>query len=411
VPIPLNQLAAQFPDAGTDREDFESKLVRVSCAAEVHSVDKKSTAIPSRLLRSNKELELLDEHARSADQDRTCPHCRLTHGALYDPAPPIAVLNHQARIQAEFDPDTNVSAAEIKHFQVLLPREVAIAFIELGHPLNWPKAAPELFAACTPAFYHRGDDWRFDMSAADWRSALKYDGRAFIREVVTLPWTPDIATVVDNIIRIDPRDQRHFDSIPPDLAEAEGRALAFDYSVEACRASRVGTLVDAPGVDIDGGHFDAIAVPVDTAVQMHLLDGLTPRDLRHLELDFGARDSSGPNSVKNLILQGSIDLTIPSSDAQKARQAASNADAVRRLAVSLREKWGVEFWVVDVSARKEIHYTDPPGSTTPLWAVITWMAPAALFVLLNRGICQTPHFLISEFLREHKPMSSREEAP
>src|SRR4029078_3835533 len=71
----------------SQRESNLNRVARLSAAAVLYSVDKKRTAASSRVL-SGRERTLLDdlckERAPRADVERTCPHCRLLYGTVYD---------------------------------------------------------------------------------------------------------------------------------------------------------------------------------------------------------------------------------------------------------------------------------------------------------------------------------------
>jgi hypothetical protein len=58
---------------------------------------------------------------------------------------------------------------------------------------------------------------------------------------------------------------------------------------------------------------------------------------------------------------------------------------------TLVTRWGELPWLVTITTSKRLRYTAPGDTPLSLWAALTWMAPAQLFVFINRVVSQTPH--------------------
>jgi hypothetical protein len=63
------------------------------------------------------------------------------------------------------------------------------------------------------------------------------------------------------------------------------------------------------------------------------------------------------------------------------------------------------FSLLTMSARKQVHFTLPVNGPIELWYILTWMAPASLFMFLNR-LCQAPHFLLPKVLPTYPKVTS-----
>jgi hypothetical protein len=72
------------------------------------------------------------------------------------------------------------------------------------------------------------------------------------------------------------------------------------------------------------------------------------------------------------------------------------ADAVEAVAADMIRQWGDKepFYVVNISASKRLHFTQPENGSIELWQLMTWMAPAFLFTFLNSAICLAPHVMV-----------------
>jgi hypothetical protein len=65
--------------------------------------------------------------------------------------------------------------------------------------------------------------------------------------------------------------------------------------------------------------------------------------------------------------------------------------------------WGEEPWLVTASASKRLRYSVAEKTPVALWALLTWLAPANLFVFINRAVCQPAHFQGIQRLRPDQP--------
>jgi hypothetical protein len=63
-----------------------------------------------------------------------------------------------------------------------------------------------------------------------------------------------------------------------------------------------------------------------------------------------------------------------------------------------------DYWLVSLKASKRLRFTTPVDGPPELWALLTWSAPALLFVFINRGTLQLPHFLVDSLLKGHEPL-------
>jgi hypothetical protein len=82
-------------------------------------------------------------------------------------------------------------------------------------------------------------------------------------------------------------------------------------------------------------------------------------------------------------------------------------DAVNPLHERLKAEWPelTPFSLLTMNARKELHFTLPENGPVELWYILTWMAPASLFMFLNR-LCQAPHFLLPKVLPTYPKVTS-----
>jgi hypothetical protein len=70
------------------------------------------------------------------------------------------------------------------------------------------------------------------------------------------------------------------------------------------------------------------------------------------------------------------------------------AAAVKALVMSLERAWPQDkFDLLTLTFSKQLHFTVPEYSPIELWHLLTWMAPATLFVFLN-AVCEAPHILV-----------------
>ena len=63
---------------------------------------------------------------QTAPSGPPCHYCQILYGARYPKLPPIDVLNHDAQIQSDFDPNgLNSSTATITNFKMVVPAPMA----------------------------------------------------------------------------------------------------------------------------------------------------------------------------------------------------------------------------------------------------------------------------------------------
>jgi hypothetical protein len=382
------------------------RIARLSSAALVYSVDKKSTLQPSKILRNEEARDVLDvlqkhkegmsnfdRKRKRVETDRSCSHCRLLYRSLYrdtnrwGDVPPVAVVNHAGRIDVAFDPETNIAQANIEHFQLILPTQIAKQLIGFAHPLHWADVEGTLFQRSDPvdadgvALHGSSKKARED----GWHNHAK-NGEAFIREEVAFPLNENLSSKCENIIKF------------TGFEHAQNSLLKYDYSLERCIRSNFGIAWEPSGLDIDSGRYEGRMMRLeDRDIELAVIDGplqnLHKRDI--LEMDA----QRGPLSERGGANDELLDGWPPQQDNAKPEEI---GPAVSQLRTTLENHWESEFCLLDVSASKKLHFTLPENGPIELWYAMTWMAPAFLLTFLNSGVCLAPHMLIEEAVASGK---------
>jgi len=466
-------------DPSLDEEGgFEQRLSRAAGAAAMHAYEARrdgvrhalqpsTTGVTQQLLSAGelKRLREREEHVqprRSAAQRRPkarapspteredpglgqmCRYCTMFQELLHEfQDVPMVVLNHGARIQADFDPEKNISEAKIDDFQLLLPQEEARKALERCHPLTWRVTAPDMFqevAAAAPTKRARrfepvtGDPFRF------WGGSGTDE--VFLYERAVMPWNEEVSPSVENILSIRafanvlvPTEEiaAHFKrggsrahnpgstvvdrirkAVQPSIGEhphalrsalrrapwskEETRVLAYRYSLAQCLRSSYGIgSEENGGLDIDDGIFSGSAVHY-SKLSADLVGNLTRDDLNHLrgalQLHYRRPNGELEDAAKRAI--GYLD------GAEKAAQDPAKAQEdlgklIGNVAEQLKILWnGEDPWLLTISSKKRLRYTFPRNAPANLWQLLTWITPAFLFTFINRSVCQLPHVLMQE---------------
>jgi hypothetical protein len=82
--------------------------------------------------------------------------------------------------------------------------------------------------------------------------------------------------------------------------------------------------------------------------------------------------------------------TAESKRVSLARTRERITDVAKRLAKQEREP----YFLVTISAGKQLHFTLPENGPVELWQLLTWTAPAFLFTFINLAVCLAPHILL-----------------
>jgi hypothetical protein len=405
-PSTLADLPRLFDDDTDDSSPtYESpmrRLGRLSSAALLYSADKKNASQPARLLRGS-ELGILDKiHKARQDHfktDRSCPHCRLLFGSFYsnqNKLPPIVVVNHSARVDARFDPDTNISTAEIEDFQVIVPERVVQQMIGLSHPLHWADPVGSLFrrteAVDVDGRQLNGPQPASEAAEKQWEALAKNE--AFILEDVALPLNESLGANVENIIAI--RDFKRAENF-----------LSYDYALERCVKSNFGIAWEQSGLDVDGGVYKGRAVKlseicsqIGSTISSQTSNGLRVKMTRRDMLEMMAR-LVPPGQDSQWTDQLYTGWSEP-GDAYKDDKVneAEILSTLLQVGDALDAAWPHlgPFYLLNITASKEIHFTVPENGPIELWHILTWTAPAFLFTFLNRAVCLAPHLLIDAML-------------
>jgi hypothetical protein len=393
------------------RDDSDSparRVARLSSAALVYSAKKEDRTQAEKILHGDDEREVLarlhnaraEARAKARDEgfkddDRCCPHCRLLYRSLYSrkfPLPPIQVVNHSARVNVTFDPDTCVSGASINRFQVIAPRRVAQQLIRLGHPLRWAQAQASLFRRTDPV--HPDGRIRDDLGTSpeeiewNWKHFAKEEGAALVMEDVVWPVNQALRASSVNILRIADFDET-------------GSSLRYDYALERSLRSNFGVAWEHSGLDVDGGTFEADATPLEkiyatSNLEELRLDHLNRRDVVEMKANAQPTDSAlFANDFDQMLYRGWSDPDRDDFQPDKV-DASEVTDALMMLGERLAIEYPREqFDLLTVSASKELHFTIPENGPIELWYLLTWMAPAILFTFLTHAICQAPHVLLA----------------
>ena len=410
---------------GPHGEDFH-RVARLSSAALVYSVDKQRESLPARLLYGWERQRLSEMHERRQQhrqQDRSCPHCQLLHETLYTPAkkPPVAVVNHSAHVQLEFDPEMNISEARIENFQVIVPSTVAQQILHFSHPLRWADPPGTLFQRCFPVAEDGTRPSRLRGAPDTLEKAWTQEPRKFIFEDVSWPINEDLSTAAENIIEI------------RDFQESAG-FLSYNYRLRRCLRTNFGVAWEPSGLDVDGGHYEAFAVPLADLTSdlrsgktlsgnrssgpghrvTELVTRLKKRDIWQLKA-FYQRDGyedlyngtfvehSRPRKAATPYREPGLRAGAAEQNQQQAEQAtpAEIARTFNFVNDQLKSEWDglTPFSLVNISASKRLHYTRPENSPPELWHVLTWIAPAVLFTFLNNAIALAPHVLVDALVK------------
>jgi hypothetical protein len=443
LPRPLRpSTTADLPRLFRGNGDSPNQSVaRLSSAALLYSVNKASTDKPSQLLVDKERLVLDDLHTARRDHlkdDRSCPHCRLLYDTLYNtsryetghylerptPPPPIAVVNHSARVNVKFDPETNISEARINNYQLIVPTFVAREMLRLSHPLRWAEPAGALFLQ-SDAVNAKGE--RLPGHADKVRDAWTKGEQKYIFENCVWPINADLNAASKNIIAF----QNFFND--------DDDSLSYTYRLQRSIQSNFGVAWERSGLDVDEGFYQARAVPIqdfgkrttlepkiddDEAIPTAPLEAIPIGRLRRrdvLELQachdhevlstlYGGFQHSPDPAVANPALYGpgarGMDAAVgtvqePLDVIGKGEDATTReeiVDTVQDAGTRLASAWNMDFCVVNISASKRLHFTIPENSPIELWHLLTLTAPAFLFAFLNSAICLAPHVLIKTLI-------------
>jgi hypothetical protein len=396
-PSSLGDLPRLF---GREDQSVMGRVARLSAAALVYSANK--NAVQSEKIlheRERKVLRKVDaETQRHRDTDRSCPHCRLLYGSTYEDQkrwrkmPPIAVVNHSARVNLQFDPETNISRADITRFQVVVPQRVATTLIRLSHPLHWADTPGDLFQKSDPV---DGDGRPVDKAGgpgvvkAEWEKSAR--DQAFVLEDVVWPLNEDIRANSENIITILKFRRGNGDS-----------SLSYDYSLQRCVRSNFGIAWEPSGLDLDGGDFAAFSAPLGLLADAVVAAQAFPDEMV-MRRDVLSLRATHDSAVSDTLYEGWSDDN--PKNPKNPNTPKSLPDLVERREIlkelqtlneKLEQRWPelAPFHLLTVSASKELHFTIPENSPIELWHTLTWTAPAILFMFLNQAVCLAPHVLL-----------------
>ena len=395
-PSGLSDLQRLF---SADDRTASARITRLSSAALMYSVDKSSVDQPAKVLHGSEHAVLANLHQARRPHlrtDRSCPHCRLLLGSIYEDRrrwrdlPPVGVVNHSARVNISFDPETNVSEANISHFQVLVPESIAVVMIDWAHPLRWANRAGWLFRSADPVERdgtRRSGGSRDDARRA-WEQQAVEAGEAFMREDVNWPLNEDFGASAENIIKISDWEYSG--------TAKDHRWLRYRYSLECCVRSNFGIAWEPEGLDLDGGQYSGAAIPLGVVDESVIAacrppGGWKRRDVLEMSAHYDPRSIDA--------LYDGWSAADPTDDDQGGDEARIEdvVKSVRVLGSRLEDRWPelAPFWLVDVSASKEVHFTIPENGPIELWDMLTWTAPSILFAFLNHAVCLAPHLLLS----------------
>jgi hypothetical protein len=381
----LPSLFADAPDDATPRAQADKlQVARVTTASLLYAL--KTDGYCERILRPAERVELEtltrtleDEHVSRDGRakiggvggaDRSCLYCRLFHKALYRDhrVPRALVVNHRAHVTTDFDPDTNISEAGITGYQVLVPEDAAVAMVAAYHPLRWQANAGEIFQQTDEVFAPSpGKLWQIpepvtgsvrDEVIARWKREPEH----YLYEDVQMPWNGQAKSEIRNVLKIRAfRDE-----------SADGyRALAFRFALESCLESNFGIRLERGGLDIDGGRHSGEAERWPEKGLPKTLGKLSVRDLAHLR------------HLANI--DPRLSVTEQSDDSPTESE---KLDTLTSVVGKLRREWRQQPWLVSISTSKRLRYTAPVDMPLALWTALTWMAPAQLFVFINRVVTE-----------------------
>jgi len=380
---------------GRKAESVAGRVARLSAAALLYSANKNVTQ-PEKILRGREQnvLTTLDGDIKKHETtDRSCPHCRLLNGALYEDSkiwrklPPIAIVNHNARIDVEFDPETNVSHASIDRFQVVVPQEVARQAILLAHPLRWDQTPGGLFQRTYPSDAN-GERSEIGVQVEElWEIAAAKKSGAFVYEDVVWPLNEDVRASSENVIRI-LNFRRDGDSL-----------LKYDYDLQRSIRSNFGVAWEPAGLDLDGGRFDAHAVPLNSLNDRAVADMAFPTSV--MRRNVYAIKAIYDAEASDALSRGWSKVEEPQPTyLPEAVKPAEMIEALQELNRKFEAKWPrlKPFHLLTVSASKELHFTIPENGPIELWQTLTFTAPAVLFMFLNQAVCLAPHVLLDHLV-------------
>jgi hypothetical protein len=390
-------------ETAEDDSSWQHRVGRLSSAALMYSADKKEVRQADRLLRGSDSEEfeerallkkLHDVRKGSFEKDRSCPHCRLLYSSLYRDGkwkfPPIQVVHHNkdAKVIVNFDSDTYISEGKVDKFQVIVPSWVAEEMINSAHPLDWANAPGNFFKSITAV---QADGSRGDLTGtpeeikAKWEEKAN-DGSAYILEDVEWPINQNLRSNAENILKI------------TGFAKKDD-SIEYDYSLQRCVRTNFGVAWEPSGLDIDGGKYKGSRIHLDPKkiTAQEIESGQLP--LRHLTrrdvLELKTQNKSHPEDWQDLFNTEDDKMLYTGKWSPPGDEASFKdiAEAVEPLVINLKKTWNVEFDLLTLSLSKQLHFTVLEYSPIELWHLLTWMAPATLFVFLN-AVCQAPHILV-----------------
>jgi hypothetical protein len=384
----IPRLFGRQEQIGTDR------VTRVSAAALLYSANKDITQAEKILReRERKILSKLDsDFKKRKDTDRSCPHCRLLNGALYEDTtvwgtlPPIAVVNHNARIDVEFDPETNISHAQIESFQVVVPHKVAEEAIRLAHPLRWAETPGGLFERAYPSDATGVSLGKGANVEQQWEMMAAKKSGAFVYEDVVWPLNEDLRARSENVIRI-LNLQRNGDS-----------SLSYDYDLQCSVRSNFGVAWESAGLDLDGGTFNAHAVALNRLKEKPVVDRAFPKGAMRRNV-YAIKAIYDAKAGNDLSRGWKVDEQNPIYVPEEV-EPAEMVEALLTLNLKLERRWRdlKPFHLLTVTASKELHFTIPENGPIELWQTLTFTAPAVLFMFLNQAVCLAPHVLLNRLV-------------
>jgi hypothetical protein len=225
-----------------------------------------------------------------------------------------------------------------------------------------------------------------------WECDAATDAGAHIFEDVVWPLNAELSARVENIINI-ARFTRN-DS-------GDAFSLSFSYSLQCCVRSSFGIGFEPAGLDLDGGKVSLRAIPLDPILGMPSAkyvdqSSSSPADFHMNGIPLGhlrRRDLVEMQSVTEPgRLQNLIEGTIGPDDVTPTEVLAT----LGHLGCALTDEWKefAPFYLLDIEASKQLHFTVPENGPLELWQVLTWTAPSLLFLFLNRAVTLAPHLLM-----------------
>ncbi|HEY3593414.1 MAG TPA: hypothetical protein VGL13_06055, partial [Polyangiaceae bacterium] len=377
----------------------EHRLARVTAASLLYAHRKNAGGTTGQFLSAAERgalAKLDDKRQREiADRaqgsftggDKSCHYCRLLSRGIFhsNKVPSVVPVNQSAQVSSTFDIDTNIAEAVIHGFQILARKADAVAMIDAFHPLRWHEFAPDVFKRSDQvegdARPPIGKAWQIPNPPTEAQRKRQLEAWRqdrgnphYLFEDVGLPINEHVSSDIQNILVV-----REFE----EEVSAAKRRLSYKFSLGACLESDFGMGAQYGGLDVDGGFYEGNAVPW-SQVDPRALDSLTERDLAHLA-DLTHPDEDAPKGLR----VNEFDEPSMGKPASPERiRAVLHGVIVPRL----REGWGEEPWLVTAGASKRLRYTAAEQTPVALWALLTWLAPANLFVFINRAVCQPAHF-------------------